>query len=137
MNNEPPSPGGRPQHGRKLRRSRPARPDPGQRLRVNPIACQAHGLCVELLPELISADPWGYPVIAAGPVPADLLPLARKAVNSCPKLALTLADWEGAPRPEQSAAGGLGGGVCPPEKHGAPRPEQSAAGGEGGVEFPR
>ena len=36
-------------------------------LRVNPIACEAHGLCIELLPELISADPWGYPVIAARP----------------------------------------------------------------------
>ena len=34
---------------------------------MNPIACEAHGLCIELLPELISADPWGYPIIAARP----------------------------------------------------------------------
>jgi ferredoxin len=59
-------------------------------LRVNPIACQAHGLCIELLPELITADPWGYPIIAAGPVPAELLPLARRAVAACPTLALLL-----------------------------------------------
>jgi ferredoxin len=26
------------------------------RLRVNPIACEAHGLCAELLPELIRLD---------------------------------------------------------------------------------
>jgi ferredoxin len=64
------------------------------RLRVNPIACEAHGLCAELLPELITLDPWGYPVIAPGPVPEDLLPLARRAVSLCPTLALLLAPQE-------------------------------------------
>ena len=59
-------------------------------LRVNPIACEAHGLCTELLPELITADPWGYPIIAPGPVPPGLLPLARRAVAACPTLALLL-----------------------------------------------
>jgi ferredoxin len=62
----------------------------GGTLRVNPIACEAHGTCVELLPELISADPWGYPIIAPGHVPDDLLPLARRAVATCPTLALLL-----------------------------------------------
>ena len=59
-------------------------------LTVNPIACQAHGMCIELLPELIAADPWGYPLIAAGPVPAELVPLAQRAVNACPTMALLL-----------------------------------------------
>jgi ferredoxin len=59
-------------------------------LKVNPVACQAHGMCIELLPELISADPWGYPLIAPGPVPEELLPLAQRAVNTCPTLALLL-----------------------------------------------
>ena len=63
-------------------------------LRVNPIACEAHGLCIELLPELITADPWGNPIIAPGPVPAGLLPLARRAVAACPTLALLLTDGE-------------------------------------------
>jgi ferredoxin len=67
---------------------------------VNPIACQAHGVCIELLPELIRADPWGYPIIAAGAVPPELQPLARRAVAACPTLALMLAD-----RPRGSAAG--------------------------------
>jgi ferredoxin len=44
-----------------------------------------------LLPELISADPWGYPIIGPGPVPQQLLPLARRAVAACPTLALMLA----------------------------------------------
>ena len=61
-------------------------------LRVNPIACDAHGLCMELLPELISADPWGYPVIGPGPVPLRLQALARRAVADCPTLALLLTD---------------------------------------------
>lgn len=60
------------------------------RLRVNPIACDGHGLCAELLPELIRLDDWGYPIVEESEVPADLLDLARKAVDACPTLALLL-----------------------------------------------
>jgi ferredoxin len=63
-------------------------------LRVNPIACAAHGLCIELLPELISADPWGYPIIKPGPVPLRLQSLARRAVAACPTLALRLSEHD-------------------------------------------
>ena len=55
-------------------------------------ACQAHGVCIELLPELISADPWGYPIVQPGPVPSRLLALARRAVADCPTLALLLTE---------------------------------------------
>jgi ferredoxin len=80
---------------------RPATRSPRElELRVNPIACDAHGLCMELLPEFISADPWGYPVIRPGPVPLRLLSLARRAVAACPTLALLLAEHPaGEPRP--------------------------------------
>jgi ferredoxin len=61
-----------------------------KKLRVNPILCTAHGVCAELLPELVSLDPWGYPVLRKEPVPPDLIPLARRAVTSCPALALLL-----------------------------------------------
>ena len=61
------------------------------RLRVNPIACAGHGLCAELLPELISLDEWGYPVLGGQPVPAGLDRRARSAVASCPALALLLS----------------------------------------------
>ncbi len=60
------------------------------RLRVNPIACEAHGVCAELFPERISIDPWGYPIIAPDPVPDVLLGHARRAVAACPTLALLL-----------------------------------------------
>ncbi len=59
-------------------------------LRVNPIACEAHGLCVELLPELFRLDDWGYPILDQSEVPPDLVGLARRAVDACPTLALVL-----------------------------------------------
>ncbi len=60
------------------------------RLRVDPIACKGHGICAELLPELIRLDDWGYPILDNAPVPSGLLPLARKTLNACPALALRL-----------------------------------------------
>ena len=61
-----------------------------KRLTVNPIDCAGHGACAELLPELIAMDEWGYPLIAPGDVPPALERDARKAVSSCPTLALRL-----------------------------------------------
>ena len=52
--------------------------------------CSGHGLCAELLPELIRLDDWGYPIIQPGLVPAHLEGHARRAVASCPALALRL-----------------------------------------------
>ena len=60
------------------------------RLRVDPIACDGHGLCAELLPERIELDEWGYPIIAENAVPRSLEPHARRAVAACPVLALRL-----------------------------------------------
>jgi len=74
------------------------------KLTVNPIACTGHGMCAELLPELISPDEWGYPVISGQPVPARLLRQAKRAVTDCPALALRLAtvpDRAGHERPAQ------------------------------------
>ncbi len=62
----------------------------GKHLKVNPITCDAHGMCAELLPELITLDDWGYPIVDDGPIPPDLEPLAKKAVAVCPTLALKL-----------------------------------------------
>lgn len=60
------------------------------RLRVNPIACEAHGMCAELFPEWIELDDWGYPIVAGEPVPPELLEHARRAADACPTLALLL-----------------------------------------------
>jgi ferredoxin len=67
-------------------------------LRVDPIKCTGHGICAELLPELIWLDDWGYPVIEDRPLTAELEPLARRAVAACPTVALSLADIAAAPR---------------------------------------
>jgi ferredoxin len=61
-----------------------------QRLAVNPIGCTGHGICAEMLPELIGLDEWGYPMLAEHDVPHHLAGLARRAVRLCPTLALRL-----------------------------------------------
>ena len=60
------------------------------RLRVDPVACDAFGFCVELLPERVTLDEWGYPVVDGTPVPAELLDLATRAAAECPRRALHL-----------------------------------------------
>jgi ferredoxin len=59
------------------------------RLEVDRIACDGFGMCAELLPELIELDDWGYPIVHAL-VPKKLLPMARRAVDVCPVLALRI-----------------------------------------------
>jgi len=59
------------------------------------IACDGRGLCAELLPERVGVDEWGYPLIDRDPLPADLVPEARRAVAACPKLALRLQPGRG------------------------------------------
>jgi ferredoxin len=61
-----------------------------RRLQVDWPACKAHGVCAELLPEIVELDEWGYPVLAPGPVPDSLRRYAQRAVSSCPTLALRL-----------------------------------------------
>ena len=67
------------------------------RVVVDPIACEAHGICAELLPERIRLDPWGYPIVDPRPLPAHLEAHARRAAAACPTLALLLREAEEAP----------------------------------------
>jgi len=64
-------------------------------VRVNPILCDGHGLCAELLPEAIALDEWGYPIVEQTPLPRSLEPHARRAVAACPVLALRLERLRG------------------------------------------
>jgi ferredoxin len=59
-----------------------------QHVRVNPIACEAHGMCAELLPERITLDEWGYPVIDGSPLHGSQLTHAIRAARACPTFAL-------------------------------------------------
>ena len=60
------------------------------RLRVDFIACDGRGLCAAALPELITLDDWGFPVVSDRDVPARRLGDARATVRACPLLALRL-----------------------------------------------
>ncbi len=59
-------------------------------LRVNPIACEGHGLCAELLPERITLDEWGYPIVDQAPLTPGLEKHAKRAFAACPRVALLL-----------------------------------------------
>ena len=61
---------------------------------IDRIKCDGRGLCAELLPELIRLDDWGYPILAPGPLPEHLIPLAERAVEDCPVLAIALRRTE-------------------------------------------
>jgi ferredoxin len=63
---------------------------PAGTIRVDPIACDGHGLCAELFPERIHLDDWGFPVIDPAPIGGRLVGHARRAVTQCPKVALRL-----------------------------------------------
>ncbi len=65
------------------------------RLVLDPIACDGHGLCHELLPERIGLDEWGYPILDPASVTPDLEAHARRAVAACPVLALKLTEDAG------------------------------------------
>jgi len=62
----------------------------GDVFRIDRIRCDGYGMCAELLPEHIALDDWGYPIFRSGQLPDRLMPLARRAVEVCPVLALTL-----------------------------------------------
>jgi ferredoxin len=59
-------------------------------MRINPIDCVAHGICAELLPEWVELDEWGYPVVDAQPLPAQLVKKAKRTATACPARAIVL-----------------------------------------------
>ncbi|WP_329334073.1 ferredoxin [Streptomyces sp. NBC_00663] len=61
-----------------------------QHIEVDWTSCKAHGLCAELLPEHITLDEWGYPLVDDKPLPTRTLKRARRAATDCPALALKL-----------------------------------------------
>jgi ferredoxin len=64
-----------------------------RRLRVNPTLCTGYGYFAEIVPELISVDDWGYPIVNPKAIEDDgLLSLANRAVATCPRLALVIEE---------------------------------------------
>jgi ferredoxin len=57
---------------------------------IDPVACDAYGFCAELLPEAITLDEWGYPILNGQSLPPELVALAKRAAHDCPRRAITL-----------------------------------------------
>lgn len=63
------------------------------RLRVNPTLCTGYSFCAEIVPELVTVDDWGYPIVSRREIETeDLMKLARRAVATCPRLALLIEE---------------------------------------------
>jgi ferredoxin len=64
------------------------------RLHIDWTRCDGHGSCVELLPDLLAPDDFGFPTPLSHErdpvVPPRDAEAARHAVRSCPVLALRL-----------------------------------------------
>ncbi len=68
-----------------------ATPTRTQRLHLDWTACDGRGLCMELVPELLEPDDWGYPVARlprGSAIPDELAGAVADAVAACPKRAL-------------------------------------------------
>ncbi len=61
------------------------------KLEIDWTRCDGHGFCASLLPERITLDEWGFPVIARTHIDQSELTAARRAVGTCPALALRLS----------------------------------------------
>ncbi len=59
-------------------------------LQIDWTRCDGHGLCMTLVPDRISTDDWGFPLLRRADVSRTELPDARRAVAMCPALALRL-----------------------------------------------
>ena len=60
-----------------------------------PDRLRGHGMCAELLPEVIDLDPWGYPILVSPTIPRSLVNHAKRAAQACPTLALLIEDKSG------------------------------------------
>ncbi|MFJ7204343.1 NADH-ubiquinone oxidoreductase-F iron-sulfur binding region domain-containing protein [Streptomyces sp. NPDC098789] len=63
-----------------------------ERLVVDWTLCKGHGLCVDLLPDVVRLDGDGYPAQGVMEVPVQLRPKALRAVRRCPALALRIQE---------------------------------------------
>jgi ferredoxin len=61
--------------------------EPSVVLRVDRVACSAHGVCASLLPNNIRLDEWGYPIVVDPRLDPES---AGIAVKLCPARALYL-----------------------------------------------
>ncbi len=61
-------------------------------------------MCAELLPERITLDKWGYPIVDGTPLQDRQVEHAIRAARACPTFALLVAR-EGTPSPPRGGRG--------------------------------
>lgn len=61
-------------------------------VRVDPLACEANGVCAGLVPEVFELDDDDVLHIVTPHPPDELASKVRHAVRSCPKAALTMTE---------------------------------------------
>jgi len=61
------------------------------KLEIDWTRCDGHGLCARLLPESITLDGWGFPIIGVNPLDQGRVRDARRAALACPALALRVS----------------------------------------------
>ena len=62
------------------------------RIRVDRSKCSGHALCAATAPELYTLDHDGYSDIEALEVPLGMEDVARRGMEACPELAVTLEE---------------------------------------------
>ncbi|MEU6125203.1 ferredoxin, partial [Streptomyces sp. NPDC047123] len=85
----------------------------GRKLAVDWTLCQGHGLCADIVPELIQLGPDGFPSVAEASVPRYAEARATRAVRRCPALALRIEEdpataSRGRPAPQAALPPGRG-----------------------------
>jgi ferredoxin len=60
-------------------------------LEIDWTRCDGHGLCATLLPDDVTLDEWGFPVLRGREITRGEVTNARRAVLACPALALRLS----------------------------------------------
>ncbi|MGC8481448.1 MAG: ferredoxin [Acidimicrobiales bacterium] len=76
--------------------SRNVRARPRFSIQIDPIRCDGYGYCVELLPELMSFDDWGFPIVNEKTLTSrEAYELAKRVEHLCPKLAFRVVDATG------------------------------------------
>ncbi|MDQ0984377.1 ferredoxin [Streptomyces sp. V2I9] len=77
----------------------------GEKLAVDWTLCRGHGLCADIVPELIRLSPDGYPALADAAVPMHLRGSAQRAVRRYPALALRVEQPPADRRPAPPTTG--------------------------------
>ncbi len=60
------------------------------RVRIDPEACQGHGRCYSLAPELFGADDDGFGTVLVDPIQPSGEGRARLAAANCPEQAISM-----------------------------------------------